>query len=346
MSRRPRLALVTDAWSPQVNGVVTTLTKLAEMLPAAGIDVSVVEPSRFRTVPMPRYPGLRLTVSPFRALRALDALQPDYVHIATEGPLGSIARFWCRRRGYRFTTSYHTRFPEYVRDIYGLPSAPVTGFMRWFHGGAERTLVPTAGVRNDLEASGFRHLVVWTRGVDTTLFNPSANVVDWYGPNPDGQKTLLYVGRVSKEKGIDEFCRLAANPGYRCWVVGDGPQRKPLEARYGGQVNFVGFKHGLELARFYASADVMVFPSLTDTFGNVITESMASGTPVAAHPVTGPIDVLSDGVSGAMDESLPAAVERALACDRSLVRDYAMNFSWDTCARIFINSLAPNHQRG
>ncbi len=341
MSRRPHLALVTDTWSPKINGVVTTLTKVVELLPEQGIDVTVIEPSLYRTVGVPRYPDVRLAVFPIRAYRTLSSLRPDYVHIATEGPLGSMARLWCRRRGHPFTTSYHTRFPEYVRDIYGLPSGPVTSYMRWFHGAAETTLAPTAGVAADLEASGFRHVVVWTPGVDTVLFHPSARVADWYDSRQPGERTLVYVGRVSKEKSVDEFCQLAAIPGYRCWVVGDGPQRKELEARYGERVKFVGFKRGLELVQYYASADVMVFPSRTDTFGNVITESMACGTPVAAHPVTGPKDVLSDGVSGALEEDLATAVERALRCDRSQVRQYAENFSWITCAAMFAGSLAP-----
>lgn len=317
------------------------MTKVVDLLVEDGLDVSVVEPSLFRTVKMPRYQEIRLTVSPVKAYRTLSALDPDYVHIVTEGPLGTIARFWCRRRGIRFTSSYHTRFPEYVKDIYGLPPGPVTAYMRWFHGGAEFTLAPTASVKEDLDKSGFRNVLVWSRGVDTALFNPSRRVKGLLGQRQPGESFLVYVGRVSKEKSIEDFCRLAELPGYRCTVVGDGPQRKELEERYGDRIDFVGFKRGVELAQYYASADVMVFPSRTDTFGNVITESMASGTPVAAYPVIGPKDVISEGVSGALDENLREAVERALACDRQQVRRYAEGFSWSACTELFKETLTP-----
>lgn len=345
MADPPRLALVTDAWLPQINGVVTTLTNVANLLAKDGFEVFVVEPSLFRTVKMPRYPEIRLTTTPMKVYRTLSALNPDYVHIATEGPLGTIARFWCRRRRFRFTSSYHTRFPEYVRDIYGLPSRPVTAYMRWFHSGAVNTLTPTISVKQDLEKSGFRNLVVWGQGVDISLFNPAHRVETLLGQRQPGELFLIYVGRVSKEKSIEDFCRLASIPGYRCTVVGDGPQRGELEQKYGDRISFVGYKLGVELAQYYASADVKVFPSRTDTFGNVITESMASGTPVAAYPVMGPRDVIAEGVSGALDEDLQEAVKRALACDRQQVRRYAKGFSWPACAELFKEILVPNNGR-
>ncbi len=341
LSERYRLALVTDAWEPQVNGVVTTFNNVISRLAALDVDVTVVHPLLFRTVQLPRYAEVRLAVTPVRVYRTLDELDPDYVHIATEGPLGTIARFWCWRRGIRFTSSYHTRFPEYIKEMYGLPSAPATRYMRWFHGGAERTLVPTPSMRDDLVESGFRNLVVWPRGVDSELFHPSRRSDGWYQLDDPARTVLAYVGRVSKEKSVDDFCELAQRSEYSCWVVGDGPYREELEQRYGNQVSFVGFKRGEELAQFYASADVMVFPSRTDTFGNVITESMACGTPVAAYPVTGPIDVIADGISGAMDEDLEVAVERALECDRGEVREHALGYSWENCVQIFRDSLVP-----
>ncbi len=316
------------------------MTKVVDLLVEEGLDVSVVEPSLFRTVSMPRYQEIRLTVSPVKAYRTLSALNPGYVHIVTEGPLGTIARFWCRRRRIPFTSSYHTRFPEYVKDIYGLPPGPVTAYMRWFHGGAEYTLVPTASVKEDLDKSGFRNVLVWSRGVDTSLFNPCHRMEDLLGQRQPDESFLVYVGRVSKEKSIEDFCRLSSLPGYRCTVVGDGPQRKELEERYGDRITFVGLKRGVELAQYYASADVMVFPSRTDTFGNVITESMASGTPVAAYPVMGPKDVIAEGISGALDDDLQEAVKRALACDRQQVRRYAESFSWSACTALFKETLA------
>ena len=339
MTERFRLALVTDAWEPQVNGVVTTFNNVISRLETQDVDVTVVHPLLFRTVKLPRYSEVRLAVAPVRVYKSLDELDPDYVHIATEGPLGTIARFWCRRRGIRFTSSYHTRFPEYVKEMYGLPSSPVTRYMRWFHGGAEHTLVPTPSMRDDLQESRFKNLVVWPRGVDSVLFHPAQRNEGWYQSDDPTQRVLAYVGRVSKEKSVDDFCELAEHPEYSCWVVGDGPYREELEQRYRDRVTFVGFKHGQELAQFYASADVMVFPSRTDTFGNVITESMACGTPVAAYPVTGPIDVIADGVSGAMDEDLQVAVERALECDRERVREHALGYSWENCVQIFRDSL-------
>ncbi len=341
MAQPPRLLLVTDTWAPQINGIVTTLSNVIAQLEGQGFDVTVVEPSPFPAVRLPRYPEVRLAMSPVSVYRTLRRLDPDYVHIATEGPLGAVARFWCRRRRLRFTTSYHTRFPEYVTAMYGLPSGPFTRYLGWFHAAAQRTLVPTPSVKDDLERSGFRNLVVWPRGVDSTLFHPSARTQGWYPLAASQETTLVYVGRVSREKNVDEFCQLAARPGYRCWVIGDGPHRKELERRYGTRVAFVGYQRGRELAQFYASADVMVFPSRTDTFGNVITESMACGTPVAAYPVTGPRDVIADGVSGALDHDLATAVQRALQCDRAQVRQHALNFSWEASAQIFRDSLTP-----
>ncbi len=341
MSDRPRLTLVTDAWAPQINGVAITLRYVTRHLEESGFDVTVIQPGLFRTVKLPKYSEIRFAVSPVGIYRALNAARPDYVHIATEGPLGTVARFWCRRRGASFNSSYHTRFPEYVKRMYGLPSGPVTKYMRWFHGAAESTLAPTVSVKEDLERCGFTNLVVWPRGVDADLFHPSARDPGLYPRNAPDNKAVVYVGRVSKEKSIEDFCELAANPNYQLYVVGDGPHRQALERKFGDRVTFVGFKHGADLARHYASADVMVFPSRTDTFGLVITESMACGTPVAAYPVTGPRDIIADGGSGALDEDLSVAVGRALQCDRDQVRAHALDFTWDACADIFREWLAP-----
>ena len=340
------LALVIDTWRPQINGVVTTMAQVADLLAQDGLQVSVVEPSLFRSFSVPRYPEVKLSTNPLKAYRILTSLKPDYVHIATEGPLGTVARFWCRRRRFRFTTSYHTRFPQYLKEIYGIPTRPVTAYMRWFHGAAEQTLVPTIGIKEDLQRSGFKNVIVWDRGVDTDLFHPGLRDEALLGDRSDGKTRLVYVGRVSKEKSVEDFCRLADLPGYSCCVVGDGPQRRELEDKYGDRIAFVGYQLSADLARYYASADVMVFPSRTDTFGNVVTESMAAGTPVAAYPVMGPKDVIADGVSGALDEDLERAVQRALACDRNQVREYAMGFSWKSGIDMFKDALDASSNHG
>jgi glycosyltransferase involved in cell wall biosynthesis len=329
-----RIALVTDAWLPQTNGVVRTLSVTTEKLTEAGHDVAVLSPLDFHTVPCPTYPEIRLSLfASSRVRRQLDELQPDAVHIATEGPLGLAARGWCRRRGRAFTTSYHTQFPEYVRARCPVPLAVSYAFLRWFHGAATHTLVATPSMRAALEARGFRNLAFWSRGVDTQLFRPREE------PFLDLPRPIwLYFGRVSVEKGIEDFLALDLH-GTKL-VVGDGPATERLRRKYPGVV-FAGYRFGEELARHIAAADVFVFPSRTDTFGLVLIEAMACGVPVAAYPVTGPIDVVADGVTGVLSEDLRSAALAALALDRRACRAHALRYTWEAATRQFIAALAP-----
>jgi glycosyltransferase involved in cell wall biosynthesis len=329
-----RIAIITDAWDPQVNGVVTTLTRTRDTLLASGHEVQVVHPGDFRTFPCPSYPEIRLAWRPFRAVRRrLDAFCPERIHIATEGPLGLAARRYCRRRGLRFTTSYHTQFPEYVRARFPVPLGVSYAFLRWFHGGAARTMVATASQRHALEARGFGNLAAWTRGVDTSLFRPDAAA-----PLGDPRPIWIYVGRVAVEKSIEDFLRLDL-PGTR-YVVGDGPERVQLERAY-PEVRFTGYRFGPELAALLAGSDVFVFPSRTDTFGVVMLEAMACGLPVAAYPVTGPRDVVEPGVTGVLAPDLREAALAALGLDRRACRQAALGCSWERATEQFLGNLEP-----
>ena len=343
-----RILIVSDAWKPQVNGVVRTLSTISEEMRAMGHTVEVIGPDRFRTVPLPTYPDIRLAILPGRRLRAMiEAFRPDTMHIATEGPLGIAARDWARNRGFAFTTSFHTKFPEYVQARTRLPPGLFYAWLRRFHGAAAGVMVATDSLRQDLAARGFGHLRPWTRGVDLALFKPLPEGMarddvpgePWTRlPRP----IFLYVGRVAVEKNIRAFLDLDL-PGSKV-VVGGGPQLAKLKRLYPG-VAFTGPRHGEALARCYAAGDVFVFPSLTDTFGLVILEALACGTPVAAFPVTGPKDVLGNAAEpvGGVDRDLRAAALQALQADRAACRRHAERFAWRACADIFLSHLAPLH---
>jgi glycosyltransferase involved in cell wall biosynthesis len=294
----------------------------------------VLSPEGFRTLPMPTYPEIPLAVLPGREVaRRLREFQPDAVHIATEGPLGGAARAYCLKHGLAFTTAYHTCFPEYVKPRFGVPLAWTYAWLRRFHAPSSAVLVATPAIRGLLEARGFRNLADWSRGVDTELFNPvERRFSDWRRP------VFVYVGRVAVEKNLPAFLGLDL-PGTKM-VVGDGPQRRELEQRFPEAV-FVGTKTGVELASYFQRADVFVFPSRTDTFGLVLVEAMACGTPVAAFPVRGPIDVVNDPAAGVLDNDLAAAARAALALDRAKVRRYAEKFSWEHSTRQFLSCLVP-----
>jgi glycosyltransferase involved in cell wall biosynthesis len=336
---RMQLALVTDAWLPQTNGVVRTLFTTVNHLRSDGVQVQVIHPGDFRTVPCPTYPEIRLALFAGRAVaRRLDALDPDAIHVATEGPLGLAARNWCIRRGRAFTTAYHTQFPEYVRARAPVPLACGYAAMRWFHRAACRTLVATPSMQAQLERRGFTNIARWSRGVDSDLFRPrDKRTLDL--PRP----VWLYLGRVAVEKGIDEFLRLDL-PGSKL-VIGDGPARAQLERAH-PDAHFAGFQHGEELARHVAACDVFVFPSRTDTFGLVLLEAMACGLPVAAYPVTGPLDVVVNGVTGVLDEDLRAAALRCLDLDPAHCRAHALRYSWEACTRQFRSALAEPSRGG
>ena len=329
-----RITIATDAWYPQVNGVVRTLDTTIGHLRAGGHGVEVLSPERHRTGPCPTYPEIRLAVGPGRWVApALERFEPQAVHIATEGPIGLAVRRWCLRHGFPFTTSYHTQFPEYLRLRLPVPLAWGYAFMRWFHAPAVRTLVATRSMEEMLSGRGLRHLVRWTRGVDVDLFRPrDKGFLD--APRP----IFMYVGRVAVEKNIEAFLALDL-PGTR-YVVGDGPALTELSARH-PEVRFTGYKMGEELARHVAAADVMVFPSLTDTFGLVLLEAMACGVPVAAFPAPGPLDLVDNGRNGQVSEDLGAAALAALEADPGECRRFAEAYSWERSAAQFLGNLAP-----
>lgn len=327
-----RLALVTDAWFPQVNGVVRCLHEVVRRLRLGGDEVTVVAPDRFATLPCPTYPEIRLSLaSPGRLAAILDQAGADHLHIATEGPLGFLARRHALRRGLPFTTSYHTKFPEYLAARLPVPLGLSYAAMRRFHNRSGGCMVATPTLRTELGRRGFRRLMLWPRGVDTALFRPRAGAsLGVRGP------VFLSVGRVSVEKNLEAFLGLDL-PGTKV-VVGDGPARRRLEELYPDAV-FLGALHGEALALAYAAADVFVFPSLTDTFGNVMLEALASGVPVAGFPVMGPQDVVTDPRAGVLQADLAEAALAALKLGREDARSHALRFSWDESAARFRSNI-------
>lgn len=328
------ILIVSDAWYPQVNGVVRTISTVRQELEKLGHTVEVIGPDRFRTVPMPSYPEIRLALGAGRRLRSMiEAMRPDCIHIATEGPLGLAARRYCLKRHIPFTTAYHTRFPEYIRDRVPVPLAISYAFVRRFHKPSSAVMVATASIEQALRARGFDNIRRWTRGVDTDLFRPRDKEF-----LPDPRPISMYVGRVAVEKNLEDFLRLDL-PGTK-YVVGDGPARADLQKRY-PQVRWAGAQHGEELAKYYAAADVFVFPSRSDTFGLVLLEALASGVPVAAYPVPGPLDVVDGSDVGVLDTDLKRAVEKALTVPADKCREYALRFSWKASAEQFLSNLRP-----
>lgn len=327
-----RILLATDAWTPQINGVVRTYQRLKRELREMGVELLVLGPENFRSVPCPSYPEIRLALPHHRRCAALiEQAAADFIHIATEGPVGWMARRYCIRRKLPFTSSFHTRFADYVSARWPIPEAWVYAIQRRFHARSAGVMVATPSLSADLAQRGFQRLMPWTRGVDTALFRPRPERLFGAGP------VFLYVGRVAVEKNIDAFLRLDL-PGRKV-VVGDGPQVAELSERY-PDVTFTGVREGETLARCYASADVFVFPSQTDTFGMVMLEAMASGVPVAAFPAIGPKDLVTPGVSGVLSMDLAEAVRGALAVDRVRVRQAALAFTWQSAAKLFLSNIA------
>lgn len=334
-----RILIATDAWRPQVNGVVRTYEKIAAELEALGHQVRFITPEGLTSVPCPTYPEIRLAfILPRNIEHVAEDFAPNDIHIATEGPIGLAARRWCRATGRLFTTSYHTRFPEYIAARFPIPLSWGYAFERWFHGCSANVMVSTPSLARDLTARGIKRVVLWTRGVDTELFRPRPCRL--FGSE---RPVFLYVGRVSVEKNIEAFLKLDL-PGKKV-VVGDGPYLPKLRTLY-PDVHFAGAKFGEELAECYASADVFVFPSKTDTYGIVLLEALASGLPVAAFPVTGPKDVITSPDAGVLDDDLRAAALAALKLDRQKARAFAMQFSWRRSAEQFLANLVDAYANG
>lgn len=331
-----RVLVATDAWHPQINGVVRSLEYLASEAPSLGADIALLTPGDFRTVPLPGYREIRLALASVRRIeRVIAVTRPDSVHIATEGPIGWITRYVCRKRGYPFTTSYHTRFPEYLAARLPVPLRWSYAALRRFHNGGDGIMVGSPSLEQSLRAHGFHKLMPWSRGVDAELFCPRAE-----RPLAFPAPVFLYVGRVAVEKNLEAFLGLDL-PGSKV-VVGDGPLRSSLQVRF-PQARFLGTRTGQALADVYASADVMVFPSLTDTFGMVILEALACGLPVAAFPVMGPLDVIGKSGCGCLDHDLRRAALGALRVPPEKCRAYALTFTWRESVRQFLDNIGRAH---
>jgi glycosyltransferase involved in cell wall biosynthesis len=326
-----RILVATDAWHPQVNGVVRTLTMMAEAARPLGVDVSFLTPLSFRTFAMPSYRDVRVAL-PYRAkiARLIAEARPDSIHIATEGPIGLLVRRYCRQQGLPFTTSFHTRFPEYISARLPIPESWIWSALRAFHRPSQAVMAATPALASELRARGFRKVVLWPRGVDATQFHPRP--IDLGLPRP----VFLCVGRVAVEKNLDAFLELDL-PGSKV-IVGDGPALTELTRKY-PQATFLGARQGEALAQAYAAADVFVFPSKTDTFGLVLLEALASGLPVAAFPVTGPRDVIGSAPVGALNDDLRTACLAALQISPQACLDFAAQHTWEASARAFVENI-------
>jgi glycosyltransferase involved in cell wall biosynthesis len=328
---RKKILIITDNDPAQINGVVTTFQNLEIHARRDGYDIFYIDPRQFPNRGAPGYPEVRLSW-PKGIGDKIQEIDPNYVHIATEGPIGFAARWWLDSHFYRYNTSYHTKFPEFLKKIYGVPAWITYAYLRWFHKHSGRVLTTTDTMVRELKEHGFRgDIRAWTRGVDRNIFDHRMRSKE------SGPPVLLSVGRVSREKGLDDFCEIDI-PGARKIVVGDGPYRQELESRY-PSIEFVGALRGTDLARYYANADVFVFASRADTFGIVIIEALAMGTPVAAYPVPGPIDILENGITGHMSEDLTESARICLGYPRDRVEQASQQWSWESCWKIFRENL-------
>ncbi|MEM7620343.1 MAG: glycosyltransferase family 1 protein [Pseudomonadota bacterium] len=326
-----RILIATDAWHPQVNGVVRTYSRLVKEIEKLGGVVEIITPSQFFTMPCPTYPEIQLALLGTGAVaKRVEAFRPHFIHIATEGPIGLMTRAYCRKAGHTFTTSYHTRFPEYVAARFPIPESWCYAIQRKFHNGGSGMMVATLSLEQELQKKGFNNILHWSRGVDTEQFHPRP--IRLFGNEP----VFLYVGRVAVEKNIEAFLQ-AKLPGQKV-VVGGGPQLSDLRTIY-PDIQFTGPKTGEELAQHYASADVFVFPSLTDTFGIVIIEALASGLPIAAFPVTGPKDIVIEGKTGVLDDDLSQAAIGALELESDVCYEAAQVYNWQNSAQQFIYNI-------
>jgi glycosyltransferase involved in cell wall biosynthesis len=326
-----RILVATDAWHPQVNGVVRTLNMMADAAKEFGVAVTFLTPQEFRTISLPSYADIHLALPrPSRIAEIIEKAAPDYIHIATEGPIGILVRRYCRKNKVPFTTSFHTRFPEYVSARFPIPESWIWAALRHFHGASDAVMAATPALADELRGRGFRNVVLWSRGVDAKLFRPQNIDLGFKRP------VFLSVGRVAVEKNLEAFLGLPL-PGVKI-VVGDGPARPALERKFPDAI-FLGTMQGEHLAQVYASADVFVFPSKTDTFGLVLLEALASGTPVAAYPVSGPRDVIGNAAIGVLNNDLQSACLAALEISREECRAFALGHSWEACARVFIENV-------
>ncbi len=327
-----KLLLITDAWNPQVNGVVTTYKNVIEGLAKKGISTEVIHPGLFTTMPCPGYTEISLVLNFWKLKELIESANADYIHIAVEGPLGLAARYYLNKQKLHYTTAFHTRFPEYINKR--LPFIPVKwgyAFMKWFHKRSSIILVTTKSMQQDLARYGMKRMVVWGRGVDTDLFQPKETLL-----SKNKEPVFINVGRIAVEKNIEAFLQLDL-PGKKV-IVGDGPSRKALEKKY-PDVEFAGYKYGKELSACYAEADVFVFPSKTDTFGLVMLEAMACGVPAVGYPVPGPIDVIKQHVTGVISKDLRKACLDALELNRDDCRQHALNNNWSSCAETMRTNL-------
>lgn len=330
-----KIVIATDAWDPQTNGVVTSLKKTISLLQSNQHEVHVLSALNCKTFPLPSYSSIRLALFPYRFIkRELDSIKPDIIHIATEGTIGWATRRYCIKHGLKFTTSYHTQFPQYVRLRAPIPVKWTYRLMSMFHNKAARTMVATPSMEKELKP-WINNLVRWTRGVDIDLFKPcDKNFLNARRP------VSMFVGRVAVEKNLEDFLRLDLDGSQ--YVVGDGPDLEFLKRKYPDAI-FTGLKKGKELAQHIAAADVFVFPSKTDTFGLVMLEAMACGVPVAAYPTTGPVDIVQDNITGALDNNLDEAITRALHCSPQACRQYAKASTWEYATNQFFNNLEVNN---
>lgn len=329
-----RIALLSDAWHPQINGVVTTLTNTVAALKKLGHEVELITPNRFKTYPWPGYPDVGMAFLCGPHLRPIiKAFKPDALHLVTEGAIGYAARRYCREFGYHYTSAYLSQFPEYFKLRTGFPKSISETYLRWFHSESARVMVATPSLEQELSQKGYQGLVRWSRGVDTQLFRPREKTL-LNVPRP----LFMFTGRIAVEKNIEAFLKLDL-PGTK-YVIGDGPQRTILEQKY-PEVHFAGYRQGENLARLMACADVFVFPSRTDTFGVVLLEALAGGVPIAAYPVQGPKDVITDNRVGILNEDLQQAALSALSLNPEDCRRYALEFTWEKCTRQFVNNLVP-----
>jgi glycosyltransferase involved in cell wall biosynthesis len=326
-----KILVITDNLLDQINGVVTTFSNIKIEAEKDGYEVVFITPANFRYMDCPGYADVKLSL-PFGIGKIIKDIQPNYIHIATEGPVGLFARLWCNKNNLKYNTSYHTKFPEFLNKIYHIPIPITYKYLRWFHKHSGKVFVTTNSMKEELCVKGFdQELVVWTRGVDRSIFSPRTE------KTTTETKKIVNIGRVSKEKGLDDFCSLTISNTTK-FLVGDGPYKNDLMKKY-PDVIFVEAKRGHELAQYFSDADVFVFPSRADTFGIVIIESIVSGTPVAAYPVTGPIDIIENGVNGYLDENLASAIEKCLALDREVVCASSSKWTWLDCWKIFQKNL-------